>query len=426
MVVEGSVKSSWWESGSMSGLSRCHSVFVSFSLTTRFAAMFAALLCLFALCPASLRAQAASSTSIAGVVTDATGAVVAAASVKLTDKKTNTPRTAVTNDSGRYFFADVISGEYDIAVSKSGFPTTKTIVTASVGLALTVDLKLKLGSVSETVEVTASNTELQTLNATVGNTVGGDLLQNLPTIQRDAATFVTLQPGVSPDGSVAGAVVDQSSFLLDGGQNTNDMDGSMQVYTVSFAGDPTGGAVSNQIGGSPTGVMPTPLDSVEECKVNTANQTADFNSSAGAEVQVVTKRGTNSWHGTAYEYYFNNGFNANTWDNKAVSPADGGPLPQPYYHYNRFGAAAGGPIIPKTILGGKTYFFGNFEGFRWNNSQTYEVAVPSANMRAGILTFKGVDYNLNNGTNCGSSGTADCDPRHLGINPLVQQMWNTF
>jgi len=85
---------------------------------------------------------------------------------------------------------------------------------------------------------------------------------------------------------------------------------SMQVYTPSFAGDPTGGIVSNQIGGSPTGVMPTPIDSVEEFKVNTANQTADFNSSAGAQVQVVTRRGTNSWHGTAYEYYFNNGFNA--------------------------------------------------------------------------------------------------------------------
>src|SRR6266478_5814879 len=412
MVVEGSVKSSWWESGSMSGLSRCHSVFVSFSLTTRFAAMF----------PASLRAQAASSTSIAGVVTDATGAVVAAASVKLTDKKTNTPRTAVTNDSGRYFFADVISGEYDIAVSKTGFRVTKTTVIAKVGIALTVDLKLELGAVTETVEVTTTNSELQTMNATVGNTLSGDALTNLPTIQRDAATFVTLQPGVSPDGSVAGAVVDQSSFLLDGGQNTNDMDGSMQVYTPSFAGDPTGGIVSNQIGGSPTGVMPTPLDSVEEFKVNTANQTADFNSSAGAEVQVVTKRGTNSWHGTGYEYYFDNHLNANTWDNNA----SGTPLPS--YHYNRFGASGGGPIIPKEILGRKTYFFANYEGFRWNNSQTYEVPVPTAAMRAGILTFPDangnpVQYNLNTGTNCGPSGTAACDPRGLGLNPLVTQLW---
>jgi Carboxypeptidase regulatory-like domain len=412
----------------MLGHPRCSSLLVSFSSKTQFIAIIAALLCIFALRPTSLHAQSASSTSVSGTVTDSSGAIVAGAAVKLTDKATNTPRSANSNDQGRYFFANVPPGEYEVTVSKTGFRVTKTIVTAEVGIPLTVDLKLELGSVSETVEVTATGAELQTMNATVGNTIGGDALQNLPSIQRDAATFVTLQPGVSPDGSVAGAVVDQSSFSLDGGQNTNDMDGSMQVYTVSFAGDPTGGAVSNQIGGSPTGVMPTPLDSVEEFKVNTANQTADFNSSAGAQVQVVTKRGTNSWHGAGYEYYFNNGFNANTWDNNANVDANGNSdrLPQPYYHYNRFGAAAGGPIIPKKILGGETYFFGNFEGFRWNNSQTYEVVVPSANMRAGILTFNGVDYNLNNGTNCGPSGNAACDPRSLGINPLVQQMWNTF
>jgi hypothetical protein len=281
---------------------------------------------------------------------------------------------------------------------------------------------LEIGAVTESIEVVVSNAELQTLNATVGNTVGGDLLQNLPSIQRDAATFVTLQPGVSPDGSVAGAVVDQSTFMLDGGQNSNDMDGSMTVYTPSFAGDPTGGIVSSQLGGSPTGVMPTPLDSVEEFKVNTANQTADFNSSAGAEVQVVTKRGTNSWHGTGYEYYFDNHLNANTWDNNA----SGTPLPS--YHYNRFGASGGGPIIPKNILSGKTYFFANYEGFRWNNSQTYEVPVPTAAMRAGILTFPDangnpVQYNLNTGTNCGPNGNVACDPRRLGLNPLVTQLW---
>src|SRR5467141_4675494 len=345
----------------MLGLPRCQSVFTSFSLKTQFVAMFAALLCLFALCPASLHAQAASSTSIAGVVTDSSGAVVVGASVKLTDKATNTPRTGSTNDAGRYFFANVISGDYEISVSKTGFRITKTLVTASIGVPLTVDLKLELGSVSETVEVTATNSDLQTMNATVGNTITGDTLQSLPSIGRDTGSFVTLQPGVSPDGSVAGAVVDQSTFLLDGGQNTNDMDGSMQVYTPSFGDDPTGGIVKNQIGGAPTGVMPTPIDSVEEFKVNTTNQTADFNSSAGAQVQMVTKRGTNNYHGTVYEYYLDNKLNANSWDNNN----SGTPIPS--YHYSRAGGAVGGPILPKPVLGGKTFFFANFEGFWWKN-----------------------------------------------------------
>jgi hypothetical protein len=394
-------------------------------LTRSLRALRAPRLVVFLLCgslffPLVIHAQSASSTSIAGIVTDSSGAAVVDATVKLTDKATNTSRSTNTNDQGRYFFADVISSEYEIEVNKTGFRITKTAVTAKVGIALTVDLILELGAITETIEVTTSNSELQTMNATVGNTLSGDALTNLPSINRDVSTFVTLQPGVSPDGSVAGAVVDQSSFMLDGGQNTNDMDGSMQVYTPSFADDPTGGVVKSQIGGGPSGVMPTPIDSVEEFKVNTANQTADFNSSAGAQVQVVTRRGTNAWHGSAYEYYLDNNFSANTFDNNF----SGTPLPS--YHYNRFGASGGGPIIKKEILGGKTYFFGNYEGFRWNNSQTYEVVVPSANMRAGILTFGGVNYNLNTGTNCGPSGTAACDPRGLGINPLVQQMWNTF
>src|ERR1043166_1693283 len=398
------------------------SSFRSFSHSTSRVVSFIALLAMaLFLAPHLLCGQSASSTTIAGVVTDASGAVIADATVKLTDKATNIPRSINTNDQGRYFFADVISGDYEIEVNKTGFRVTKTAVTAKVGIALTVDLKLELGAITETVEVTTTNSELQTMNATVGNTLSGDALTNLPSINRDVSTFVTLQPGVSPDGSVAGAVVDQSSFSLDGGQNTNDMDGSMQVYTPSFADDPTGGVVHTNFGSNgPTGVMPTPIDSVEEFKVNTANQTADFNSSAGAQVQVVTRRGTNAWHGSAYEYYLDNNFSANTWDNNFT----GTPLPS--YHYNRFGAAGGGPILQKNVLGGKTYFFANYEGFRWNNSQTFERAVPSDNMRAGILTFGGVDYNLNTGTNCGPSGTVACDPRGIGINPLVQQMWNTF
>jgi hypothetical protein len=403
----------------------------------RVALFLAALFCFFAVVPSALFAQSASTGTVAGTITDPSGGAIVGATVTLIDTATSIVRTETTNETGRYFFANVVPSKYTVSVSKTGFRVSKLVdQEVLVGAPLTLNVTLEIGSVAETVEVTVTTgAELQTLNATVGNTVGGELLQNLPSIQRDAATFVTLQPGVSPDGSVAGAVTDQSTFMLDGGQNSNDMDGSMAVYTPSFAGDPTGGVVSHQIGGSPTGVMPTPLDSVEEFKVNTANQTADFNSSAGAQVQVVTKRGTNAWHGTAYEYYFDNNFNANTFDNNFT----GTPLPS--YHYNRFGASGGGPIISKNILGGKTYFFANYEGFRWNNSQTYEVAVPSADMRNGILHFDVCNaacqatggpapvpttFNMLSGTNCGPSGTAACDPRILGINSLVQQMWNKF
>ena len=112
--------------------------------------------------------------------------------------------------------------------------------------------------------------------------------------------------------------------------------------------------------------MPTPADSVEEFKVNVAGMGADFNSSAGAQVQIVTKRGSNQWHGTAYEYYLDNNLNANTWQNNFSG------IPNPSFHYSRFGGAIGGPIIPKKILGGKTYFFANYEGFRFPQATTIE------------------------------------------------------
>ena len=283
------------------------------------------------LCHLACSLKAHRTGTVAGTVTDPSGGAIVGATVTLTDTATSISRSDVTNENGRYFFANVVPSKYTVSVNKTGFRVSKLVdQVVTVGASLTLNLTLEIGSVAETVEVTATNgAELQTLNATVGNTVSGELLQNLPSIGRDAATFVTLQPGVSPDGSVAGAVVDQSTFMLDGGQNTNDMDGSMQVYTPSFAGDPSGGIVSTMVGGSPTGVMPTPIDSVEEFKVNTANQTADFNSSAGAQVQVVTRRGTNAWHGSAYEYYFDNNFNANTWNNNLdpTNTAFAQPLP---------------------------------------------------------------------------------------------------
>ena len=310
--------------------------------------------------------QVASSGTVTGTVTDKTGAVVPGATVTLTDVSTQETRTATTNSAGLYIFINVPPGTYDITVTKSGFKKFRIgAQQVKIGTPTTANATLEVGTATQTIEVAATGVELQTANATIGNTVTGIALESLPSLGRDVSTFVTLQPGISPDGGVAGTTVDQSTFMLDGGNNTNDMDGSMSVYTPSFGGDPTGG-ISDQGGNSnlahgPTGVMPTPADSVEEFKVSAALQGSDFNSSSGAQVQVVTKRGTNVWHGTVYEYYLDNNFNANTWDNNFTG------TPNPSYHYNRFGAAAGGPILPK-MLGGKTYFFANYQGFRWPNS----------------------------------------------------------
>src|ERR1019366_212332 len=168
-------------------------------------------------------AQSTSSGTVVGVVTDQTGAVVEGVTVALTDVSTSSARNATTNATGRYIYVDVNPGIYSITVIKAGFATTKAErQEVKVGTTLTVNLSLQVGGANVVVEVQAAGTELQTMNATVGNTITGVALDSLPSLNRDVSTFVELQPGVSPAGSVAGAVLDQSYFSLDGGNNTND------------------------------------------------------------------------------------------------------------------------------------------------------------------------------------------------------------
>ena len=211
-------------------------------------------------------AQSSSTGTVSGSVTDQTGAVVAGATVSLTDVSTNIPRSTTTNSKGSYIFVDVTPGTYNVAISKAGFETTKTErQVVNVGTLLTLNLSLRLGRATEVVEVTAVGNELQTMNATVGNTVTSVAIDTLPSLGRDVSTLVTLQPGVGTDGSVAGAYQDQNYFSLDGGNNTNDLDGPGSIYTPSMTvGDPTGGVAGQYFGVSgASGVVPTPQDSVE-------------------------------------------------------------------------------------------------------------------------------------------------------------------
>jgi hypothetical protein len=363
-----------------------------------------------------------------GTVTDPSGAAVPEAAVTLTDTATNSERTTTTNEAGRYNFPNLPPGKYSLTISKGGFRVAKIVnQTVAVGESRTLDAKLEIGAATQVVEVTASNTELQTMNATIGNTVNSTTLSSLPGLGRDVASFVTMQPGVSPDGSVGGTVVDQASFMLDGGNNSNDMDGSGGVYNPSFGDDPSGGLFSNPLnpisganagiaGNQPSGVMPMPIDSVEEFKVATSNQTADFNASSGMQVSIVTKRGTNAWHGTAYEYYLDNTMSGNTWQNNQTG------TPVPDWHRSWFGVAGGGPLISKDILGGKTYIFANYQGTRFPLSESFDRLVPGPDMVKGILhdpSNPATTYNLT--TNAANGPVLD--PRLIGMNSLVQQLW---
>ncbi|HME08503.1 MAG TPA: carboxypeptidase-like regulatory domain-containing protein [Bryobacteraceae bacterium] len=382
------------------------------------------------LTPAS--GQAATGT-VTGQITDQQGAVIAGAQIHLVDTSTNTSFTAITNSAGRYTIANVPPAVYEFTVVKEGFSSSRiTGQKVEIGEVLTLDTALQIGATATTVEVKAQvGAELQTLNATIGSTITNDSLNLLPNLGRDASSLSVLQVGVSPYGNVGGAATDQNGFQLDGGQNSDDMAGTNTTYTPG-----NGFSGTTSTGGTPTGVIPTPIESIEEFKVGTSLQTADFNGAAGSQVQMVTKRGTNGYHGALYEYYFGSNVGAaNLWKNNhtLVKNGNGGfeATPLPSTHKNRFGGAFGGPLTPK-FWGGKTYFFVNYEGTRFPNLATFERGTPTALTRLGVITLSGVTYNLNpnpvtyNGVTyqpamCGGSL---CDPRGLGINPLVQKIWS--
>jgi hypothetical protein len=393
-----------------------------------------ALIWLF-LSTAGLWAQSTSTGTISGQISDDQGAAIAGASVQLVDAATKSTRTAITNAAGRYDVFNLNPDLYDITVSKPGFSESKLAgQNVQVGLVLTLNVSLKVGATTTTVEVTAAaGAELQTTNATVGSTISGVQLNNLPNIGQDANALFLLQPGVSPSGNVAGSVSDQNQYQLDGGNNSSDMDGAQTAYTLA-----SGTINGSSTGGTPSGVIPTPIETIEEFKVGTTNQTADFNGSSGGQVQMVTKRGANQFHGSAYEYLLSSYFGANTWKNSHTPSGSLPYTPLPKTHQNRYGASLGGPLTPK-ILGGKTYFFFNYEARRFPQTTTIERTVPSALLRDGIIQLPNSSgqyqsYNLNpipmtiGGTTYmpATCPAGACDPRGIGLNPIVSQIWKTM
>ncbi len=377
----------------------------------------AALLSYSPLATSSAFAQSASSGTVVGAVRDPSGALIPGASITLTDLATKTTLKTVTNKEGQYVLPDVPPANYSITASKSGFSTDMIAEQpVLVGSQTTANFTMAIGAESTTVEVVASNADLQTMNASTGTTVDPAMVDSLPAIGRDVATFTTLQPGVTPGGNVAGTTADQATFQLDGGSNTADMDGTQGVYTSNNINSTVGGALGGTAGAG--GVVPMPQDSIEEFKVSTSGQTADFNNSTGSQSQVVTKRGRDTVHGTVYEYYLDSNIGANTWQNNfPVGFSGGGYTPKPSYHYSRFGAAAGGPIAPYKF-GGKTYLFANYEGFRYPLAATYERDVPSYQfLQQGQLTFGTSTYS--------AAQLLAADPRKIGQNATLRNFYNT-
>ena len=364
--------------------------------------------------------QANATGSISGTVTDPSGAVIVGADVTLSASG-QTPQTVVTNSQGHFAFVNLSPGPYDLTISHTGFKTLKSPNNeVTINQTLNLKLALQIGAQTSTVEVNAAQgVQLQTLNATMSSTVDASTLLPLPSLNRDVNSVMNMQPTSAPTfhvegdvtaGSVAGATPDQNTFILDGGTNTSGLEGD-NGYINGFSG-------------SQRGIVPTPIETIQQFTVNTNNMTADFATSSGGEVLASTKRGTNQWHGSGYEYFQGSWLNSNDWDNNRTG------TPRPKSHQNRFGFDLGGTMLPR-MLGGKTYFYFDYEGLRFPRNSSFVRTVPSDLLRQGIIqirTSNGTQqFNLGNGTLavCGT-GTELCDPRQLGMSSAVSTIWNKY
>jgi hypothetical protein len=360
-------------------------------------------LCLFALTPSTLHAQTATSGLVSGVVKDASGAVVPGASVTVREHNTGVTQTTQTDAVGRYVLAAVTPGDYSVEFSATGFQ--RAVVSqlhVEVLKAYTVNMVLQVGQATQTVQVTAAPVaDLQTTTATVGTVLGGISLERLPVFTRSATSLMFYQPAVLPGGQVAGARDEQITYALDGGDPSSDLEGSNSY--ASPPGEPSSSAA-----------VPTPIESTQEFQVVTTNPNSTFARSSGGQVAVLTKHGTNTFHGSAYEYHNDDGLNANSWTNNRLG------ISKPHGVDNRFGASFGGPLLKNRL-----WFFGNYEGRRFHDSSTVDRVVPTSTMQQGILRFQDAAGNIqsysfvpgNITTACGGNS---CDPRNIGFSPTIQ------
>ena len=349
-------------------------------------------------------------TSLRGTVTDSSGAAIPNAAVVLTNEESKAERTASTGANGEYEFLFLAPGDYSLAVSSPSFQRyVQTGLHLLVDTPATINVKLSVGEVTQSVTVEGQAVVLNTVDSSIGNSFNETQVVGLPLEGRNVPDLLSLQAGVAytgdrPDinkdtdtrsGSVNGARSDQSNITLDG-VDVNDL-----ANGYAF-----------------TSVLPVTLDSVKEFRVTTTNYQAEGGRGSGAEVTLVTKSGTNQFHGSLYEYLRNTDTSANDYFVKLSEAKSGQPNVPNKLNRNIPGGSIGGPIKKNRL-----FFFGNFEATRQVQEQSAVVTVPTAAMRQGILQYPNVNGGV---TALSPTQIMGLDPQHLGVNPVVLQYLNTF
>lgn len=325
-------------------------------MLTKFLQVFFALAC--------TGAALAQTAQVTGRITDPSQASVPGATVTVTNTDTGVRNTATSNADGFYTVPLLRPGPYRIAVDKTGFqPLVRENVVLQVGDVVRLDLSLKIGSMSQAVEVTGTAPLLESETSSMGHVVQSQQVTELPLLGRNPYALGGLVPGVRISQGMNNLPVDiiSTSFISINGQRAD-----QNEYLLD--GAPNTAAASNQP------VLYPSVDDVQEFKVQTNAYSAEYGRAAGGVFNVVTKSGTNDWHFTAYEFLRNNDLNANDWfanrAGQSIAP----------FRFNQFGGTVGGPVSLPHIYNGhnRTFFFLSSELVRFTQGTTFTGTVPTA------------------------------------------------
>src|ERR1700675_2655158 len=348
-------------------------------------------------------------TSVRGSVTDPGGSALVGASVVLANPESKTERTATTRDQGEYQFLFVPPGTYMLSVKAAGFRNYEQKgLTLLVNTPATANVQLKVGAAAEVVTVTSEIPALDLVDASLGNSFDERQVRQIPLEGRNVPDLLSLQAGVAytgnriadqdqdtRNGAVNGARSDQSNITLDG------VDVNDQSNGYAF-----------------TSVLPVTQDSVQEFRVTTTNYGADQGQGSGAQVALVTKSGTNSFHGSLYEDLRNTITSANDYLVKQSEQNIGLPNKPLQLNRNIFGVSVGGPVQKDRL-----FFFANYEGTREREEQRAERVIPTQSLCSG--TFQYVNAPPGTGTTSwGASQLQLLDPKGIGIDPAMLDLVN--
>jgi hypothetical protein len=356
--------------------------------------------CLFFLIVMTSVALAQGTSSIRGTVSDPQGSVIPNATLTLTSMDNNAVRTQKSGPAGNFSFDLLPPGNYRLEVKAPNFKTAELqSIHALVATPLDLSVVLQVGAVSDTVTVSAENAAVQvnTQDSSLGNSFVSQQITQLPMEARNVLSLLSLQPGVTKDGYVAGARMDQSNVTLDG-VDIND-------------------AQSNQAGANTLGITtaPSPIsgpvlrlnsNAIEEFRLSTVSSNAAGGRSSGAQIQLVTKSGTNAFHGSVFDYNRNTIFTANDWFNNHNG------IKRPALIRNTFGPSVGGPIIKD-----KLFFFYSYEGRREaSQSPVTARTVPLPSLAQGVVKFINTNGQL---AQIGAADIANIFPDTGGVNPTA-------